>query len=285
MNEIQVISKKIMSLPGRPLFMLDRDVAELYETETRIVNQAVKRNPERFPEDFVFQLTAEETKKVITICDKPDAIKFRPDFPYAFTREGCNMLSAVLNTPIAIQRSVQIMRAFTALERFVECKRESRFTNDAPDSPLLPSGLQLQMLMKIYGKEETKLILQEYFGIYPGRNRDFITPTEAKIIQKNNPNKRRRDEVIGYLREKGIPVHIICAVSGLGEKTVRNIHKKYLLKKFKEYEVNNATSYGCHKKYADIKDKAVMLYSEGVKPKEISERLNVPLSTVYSWIK
>jgi phage regulator Rha-like protein len=137
MNELQLIGKKIISLPGRPLFMLDRDVAELYETETRSINQAVKRNPDRFPEDFCFQLDWDEAKTVIkmrggdifkvTDCDlENDAdgrgknIKY---LPYAFTREGCNMLSAVLSTPVAVQRSIQIMRAFTAMERFSEGQR------------------------------------------------------------------------------------------------------------------------------------------------------------------
>src|SRR3990167_8602565 len=115
-NELQIsnISSKIFRLAGRPPFMLDRDIAEIYETESRIINQAVKRNPNRFPEDFCFQLT----KLEITNCDlKFDNYGGNRNLPHAFTREGCNMLSAVLSTPVAIERSIQIMRAFSALEK------------------------------------------------------------------------------------------------------------------------------------------------------------------------
>lgn len=248
MNELQLIGKKIISLPGRPLFMLDRDVAELYETETRSINQAVKRNPDRFPEDFCFQLDWDEAKTVIkmrggdifkvTDCDlENDAdgrgknIKY---LPYAFTREGCNMLSAVLSTPVAVQRSIQIMRAFTAMERFSEGQRVDRFVVDAPDTPLLPSGLQMQALIEIYGKEETKQILQDYFGIHPGGPRSSITPLEARIIQKGNPNKRRRDEVIALLRDRGVPIEVIVAMSGMCEKSIRMAHYRYRQRKHKD---------------------------------------------------
>lgn len=121
MNDIQVITSKIKTLPGRPAFMIDRDLAMVYGTSTERINQAVKRNPDRFPDDFVFQLAKDEAKSClfeITDCDlKKDRRGGRRYLPYGFTREGCNMLSAVLNTPIAIQRSIQIMRAFTAMER------------------------------------------------------------------------------------------------------------------------------------------------------------------------
>ena len=69
MNELQLIGKKI-TLPGRPLFMLDRDVAEIYETETKFINQAVKRNPDRFPEDFCFELSLIEMNELVTSCDR-----------------------------------------------------------------------------------------------------------------------------------------------------------------------------------------------------------------------
>lgn len=121
MNDIQIIANKIKTLLNRPPFMLDSDLAMVYGTKTERINQAVKRNPERFPEDFVFQLTKEEAELCnfdITDCDvKKDGRGGRRHLPYGFAREGCNMLSAVLNTPVAIARSIQIMRAFTAMER------------------------------------------------------------------------------------------------------------------------------------------------------------------------
>lgn len=225
MNELQTIGKKIINLPGRPLFMLDRDVAELYGTRTMRINEAVKRNPGRFPEDFCFQLSKEETKEVIAKCDNPDDIKFRPTLPYAFTREGCNMLSAVLNTKTAIARSIQIMRAFTAIERFAERRPDAAFV-DAPDSPFLPSGLQMQQIREMYGIDGAKQILKDYCGINPGGPRSSITPMEERIIRKNNPNKRRRDETISELLDRGVPKSVIVGVSGLSFKTMWNIRRR-----------------------------------------------------------
>jgi len=114
--EIQVIKDKICSLPGRPSFMLDYDLAEIYETETKRVNEAVKRNPGRFPDDFCFQLSDID----VDILRSQNAIaisNMSRSLPYAFTREGANMLSALLRSDVAVERSVQIMRAFSAIEQ------------------------------------------------------------------------------------------------------------------------------------------------------------------------
>ncbi len=118
MKELTVkeIQSQIISLHGRPPAMSDRDLAEIYETDTRSLNQAVKRNAKRFPDDFRFQLTKEEADN---LRSQSVIFKWLQDvkyMPYAYTREGANMLSAVLHTDIAVSRSVQIMRAFSAME-------------------------------------------------------------------------------------------------------------------------------------------------------------------------
>lgn len=112
---VQEIRSKIVSLPGRPPAMLDRDLAEIYGTETKKLNQAVKRNPDRFPDDFCFQLTESE----VEILRSQSVTAISPmsrTRPHAFPREGCNMMSACLETPVAVGRSVFIMRAFSAAE-------------------------------------------------------------------------------------------------------------------------------------------------------------------------
>lgn len=99
--------------------MLDYDLAELYETETRTLKQAVKRNMKRFPPDFMFLLTKTEWREVITICDNlPKSIKYSPVTPFAFTEQGVAMLSGVLNSDKAIDVNIAIMRAFIALKQF-----------------------------------------------------------------------------------------------------------------------------------------------------------------------
>jgi len=98
--------------------MLDRDLAELYEVEIKALNQAVKRNIERFPPDFMFQLTDDEWKNLRSqiVTFSKDSRKYKP---YAFTEHGILMLSSVLNSNHAIEVNIQIMRAFIKLRQYV----------------------------------------------------------------------------------------------------------------------------------------------------------------------
>ena len=95
--------------------MLDWDIVELYGVETRSLNQAVKRNKERFPPNFRFQLTKTELSELITDCDKFGQKRHYPGTPSAFTEQGIAMLSAVLRSSTAIKVSIKIMEAFVAL--------------------------------------------------------------------------------------------------------------------------------------------------------------------------
>ena len=99
--------------------MLDRDLAALYGVTTMALNQAVKRNPDRFPPDFMFRLTRQERDEVITICDNLPTLKFSPSLPQAFTESGVSMLSSVLRSRRAILVNIQIMRTFTRLRHLL----------------------------------------------------------------------------------------------------------------------------------------------------------------------
>lgn len=99
--------------------MLDFDLACLYEVENRALKQAVKRNLDRFPADFMFQLNKAEWKKLITICDKlPPNIKYSPATPFAFTEQGVAMLSSILKSKKALIVNIAIMRAFVFIRRY-----------------------------------------------------------------------------------------------------------------------------------------------------------------------
>jgi hypothetical protein len=119
MEEITVIQNKIYELRGQRV-MLDRDLAALYQVTTSALNQAVKRNSERFPADFMFQLTDEETEnwKSQIVITNSISMGLRRN-PYAFTEQGVSMLSAVLKTPVAVQTSIIIMRAFVAMRNYI----------------------------------------------------------------------------------------------------------------------------------------------------------------------
>lgn len=112
---IQQIQRNIISLPGRPPFMLTKSLAEVYECDQEQIGQAVRRHPDRFPEDFCFELSREEIRDLRNEGHAPSNMREGR----GFTRYGANMLSAVLRTKAAASRSVQIMRAFSTIEERV----------------------------------------------------------------------------------------------------------------------------------------------------------------------
>ena len=116
--QIQTIENSIYEIRGQKV-LLDFDLAMMYEVETRTLKQAVKRNIERFPPDFMFQLTKNEWFELITNCDKlSETIKHNPGTPSAFTEQGIAMLSSVLRSQKAIQTNIVIMRAFVFVRQY-----------------------------------------------------------------------------------------------------------------------------------------------------------------------
>jgi hypothetical protein len=129
---IERIERLILLIRGHKV-MLDRDLAYLYGVTTKVLNQAVKRHKDRFPEDFMFQLTMEEGKiwwtevkgaglrsQIVTL-KRGQHIKYRP---YAFTEHGILMLSSVLNSEQAIKVNIEIMRAFVRLRQILASNKE-----------------------------------------------------------------------------------------------------------------------------------------------------------------
>lgn len=124
MKDIAVIQRKIYEIRGQKV-ILDRDLAALYQVETKALNQAVKRNKERFPEDFMFQLTLKEWREIAInegVIDLKSQIVTSNwggvrKMPYAFTEHGVVMLASLLRSEIAVKMSVQITRAFVAMRQ------------------------------------------------------------------------------------------------------------------------------------------------------------------------
>lgn len=118
-QSVEQIESLILSIRGKQV-ILDRDLARLYGVETKRLNQQVQRNLERFPEDFMFQLTKEEAElsrsQFATLNGRGHNIKH---LPYAFTENGIAMLSGVLRSPMAIATNIHIMRAFNAMRHFI----------------------------------------------------------------------------------------------------------------------------------------------------------------------
>lgn len=146
-TEIISIESKILTIRGQKV-MLDSDLAELYEVETRTLNQAVKRNKMRFPAEFMFRLTKEEwqnLKSQIVISSWGG----RRKLPLVFTEHGVTMLSSVLNSPRAIQINIQVIKAFIALRRYVLTQKSETITNRI--------GILEKVLLEYMDKNDTRV--------------------------------------------------------------------------------------------------------------------------------
>ena len=187
MNEIRIIQSKIYEIRGQRV-MLDFDFAELYQVETRRLNEAVKRNIKRFPKDFMFQLNVDEW-----IILKSQFATSRwggtRKLPYAFTEQGLAMLSGVLNSDIAIQVNINIMRAFVAVRQMIA-------------NPTVDKTTKLQQEVN-----ELKEYIEEVFTDYNDINEDtwiqldLINKTLAELqVQKKLSDKPRNP--VGFVKPK-----------------------------------------------------------------------------------
>lgn len=187
--ELQKIQTKIYGIRGFKV-MLDFDLAEMYQVETRRLKEQVRRNKERFPSDFMFQLTKEEWKGLIANCDMlPENIKHSPVPPFAFTQEGVAMLSGVLRSAVAVQVNINIMRAFVAMRQLV--------LSSSPDT-------KIKKLQKDFN--ELCKYIEDVFSDYNDINEDttmqleLINEAIAELQSKDKvPNISRRP--IGYVQQ------------------------------------------------------------------------------------
>jgi len=123
---VEKIESRIFVIRGQKV-MLDADLAELYGVETKALNRAVKRNADRFPEDFMFQLTPEEfggLRYQFGTSNIPSGRGGRRHLPYAFTEHGAIMAASVLNSPRAVETSIQVVRAFVRIRQMLASNAE-----------------------------------------------------------------------------------------------------------------------------------------------------------------
>lgn len=120
---VERVAGFIVVLRGQRV-MLDADLARVYAVSTKRLNEQVKRNRDRFPADFMFQLTAKEKAEVVANCDHLRSLTFSPARPYAFTEHGALMLASVLRSRIAVEASIQIVRAFVHLREMLATHKE-----------------------------------------------------------------------------------------------------------------------------------------------------------------
>jgi hypothetical protein len=112
------ISRRILAIRGQRV-MLDADLADLYGVTTKRLNEQVKRNAKRFPEDFAFRLTAEEKTELVANCDRFERLKHSAAFPIAFTEHGAIMAASILNSKRAVETSIYVVRAFVRMREML----------------------------------------------------------------------------------------------------------------------------------------------------------------------
>ncbi len=136
--------------------IVDYDIAILYGVSTKVLNQAVKRNIERFPEHFMFKLTENEKNELVTNCDRLKSLKHSSSLPHVFTEQGVSMLSAVLRSDKAIEISIQIIDAFVKMRRFLVNNAQIFQRLDRTEMKLLEHDKKFDKLFKALEHNEPK---------------------------------------------------------------------------------------------------------------------------------
>jgi len=162
----EVIMSKILYIRGKKV-MIANDLAEIYGTEPKRLNEQVKRNIRRFPEHFMFQLTEKEKEYVVADCDHLKNLKYSPYLPYAFTEHGIIMLANVLNSDRAISASIRIIEVFIKMHEMLQTHKEL--------------FVKLSDLEKKFADHDNKiLVIFEYL-------KQFEKAKQEELEQKNRP--------------------------------------------------------------------------------------------------
>jgi len=140
---LQRVGKTILFIRGQNV-ILDADLARLYGTTTKRLNEQVKRNHERFPEDFMFQLTTKEKAKVVANCDHLSSLKYSPALPHAFTEHGALMAANILKSKTAVSMSIYVVRAFIRMREELTSRRDLEERLDQIEKILLVHDTELK---------------------------------------------------------------------------------------------------------------------------------------------
>ncbi|MBI4669176.1 MAG: ORF6N domain-containing protein [Elusimicrobia bacterium] len=164
----EIIKRKIFLIRGEKV-MIDRDLAELYEAPTKALNQAVKRNLDRFPEGFMFRLVREEMRELVTNCDRFASLKHASVTPMAFTVYGVAMLSSVLKSKRAARINVEIIRTFIKLQQALATRKDLAKKLEALENRITKNEADIETVAQVI--RDTLLPKEEKphprIGFYP----------------------------------------------------------------------------------------------------------------------
>ena len=197
MNDLINIENKILVIRGQQV-MLDRDLAELYGVETKRINEQVRRNIERFPEQFCFQLTKQES----VICSKSQIATLNErgnlrgtnikKYPYVFTEQGVAMLSAVLRSKIAISVSIKIMNAFVLMRHYFQANLEFEQRLDSLERHKIETDNKFDTLFSLIDNYIDFTVLERLTKKQPGVDVTIFTKSDTPItkLEINKFNKQ-----------------------------------------------------------------------------------------------
>jgi len=227
-NLVIVDNKEIQSMiytfRGRQV-MIDRDLAYLYNVETKALNQAVKRNINRFPESFRFQISDDEKDELVTNCDRFKTLKHSSLNPYAYTEQGIAMLSAVLRSDVAVEVSIKIMNSFVEMRKFLLSNREMFARLYRVELKQLETDKKLEEVFDYIAT--TKEVKQKIF--FNGQIYDAFS-LMVEIVEKAEKELILIDNYVdvntlNILSKKKDGVNVLIVTSGNGNLTDKDVAK------------------------------------------------------------
>ena len=254
------IENMIYEIRGRKV-IFDRDLAKLYNVETRVLNQKVKRNIDRFPEEFCFQLDRLEFKKWISqfVISNDEKMSLRK-LPYVFTEQGVAMLSAIIKSDIAVKTSIQIMNAFVKLRKYVSNELiEQKYINKM----VFDHDNEIKLLQESFSKLEEKETVNHIFyegQIYDAYSllMDILSKAKNEIIIIDNYAGKELLDIIKDIKQN------IKIVSSNIDSTLK---KKYESQYSNVTSINNNTF---HDRFIIIDRKE--LYNSGASFKDLGKK-------------
>ena len=189
MTNIIEVENKIITLRGQQVILANH-VAELYGISTREVNQALKNNPEKFPEGYVFELNRKEREEVIKIFDNLGNLRYSPSSPKAFTEKGLYMLATILKSPKAVDTTISIVEAYANL------KELSRVIVE------IPQHEEDKMAQKSLLKRGGQLVNDLLQDMMPGQSSETSLELNLAMIKLRHTVRRESTEEVKRLREE-----------------------------------------------------------------------------------
>ncbi|MBP7654108.1 ORF6N domain-containing protein, partial [Candidatus Dependentiae bacterium] len=265
--EMHQIQSKIYTIRGLQV-MIDSDLAEFYGVATKVMNQAVKRNKNRFPEEFIFRLTINEKNELVTNCDRFAKLKHSATTPYAFTEQGVAMLSAVLKSEVAVKVSVQIINAFVAMRKFLTANASVFKRLDNLETKQLETDKKIDNVLNAIESREVRVKQGIFFDgqIFDAYKfvSDIVRTAKSSIILIDN----YVDDTVLTLfskRNKNIPLTILTKnISKQLKLDVEKYNQQYPIVEIKEYDKS-------HDRFLIIDNKTV--YHFGASLKDLGKKI------------